>query len=75
MIRGNRVFLIHMDDPYTKLKYGDMGTIDFIDDAGSIHVKWDNGSNLALLSSHDEFRIITITEERKLKLKKINKEK
>ena len=45
---GKRIRLIRVTDPYTKLVYGDEGTISHIDDMGTIHVKWDNGSNLGL---------------------------
>jgi hypothetical protein len=46
---GTRVVLDGMEDPYSKLKPGDMGTVSFVDDIGSIHIKWDNGSTLGLL--------------------------
>jgi len=55
---GARVRLTQMDDPYTKLRKGDEGTIDYVDDAGVIHVKWDNGSNLGLLEDVDEFVVL-----------------
>lgn len=32
---------------------GTKGTIDFIDDAGTLHVKWDNGSRLGLLADDE----------------------
>lgn len=45
---GSRVQLECMDDPYGKLKPGDLGTVRFIDDTGSVHVSWDCGSSLAV---------------------------
>ena len=57
-IKGTRVELISMDDPYTKLVAGDKGTVDHVDDAGQIHVKWDRGSSLALIPEIDSFKII-----------------
>jgi hypothetical protein len=39
--QGTRVMLIHMDDPYTMLKYGDEGTVIAVDDTGTVHVVWD----------------------------------
>lgn len=54
---GTRIVLIAMNDPYTKLKYGDQGTVTGIDDAGQIHMKWDNGSSLALIVGEDLFRM------------------
>jgi hypothetical protein len=57
-LAGKRIELIRMEDPYTNLKEGDKGTIQFIDDIGQIHVKWDNGSTLAISPEIDEFNII-----------------
>ena len=34
---------------------GLMGKVDFVDDTGQIHVKWDNGSSLALVCGVDKF--------------------
>jgi hypothetical protein len=39
---GTRVELIRMDDPYAALKPGDQGTVSFVDDIGTIHIKWDS---------------------------------
>jgi len=55
-IKG-RVKLISMNDPYTNLKEGDEGDVDFIDDIGQIHVNWDNGSTLALIPGEDKYII------------------
>jgi hypothetical protein len=55
--KGKRVRLIEMKDPYPVPK-DTMGTIDHIDDAGQIHVKWDNGSSLALIPNLDEYEIM-----------------
>ncbi len=30
-----------MDDPYSRLKPGDRGTVEFVDDIATVHVKWD----------------------------------
>ena len=53
--KGDRVRLISMKDPYTSLKKGSKGTILSVDDAGQIHVAWDNGEHLALIISEDSF--------------------
>ena len=55
---GARVELVRMDDPYTKLKPGDLGTVDFVDDAGSVFVKWDCGSSLGVVYGADEIRLL-----------------
>lgn len=37
---------------------GQRGTVQFVDDAGQVHVAWNNGSSLALIPEADEFRIV-----------------
>jgi len=53
---GIRVELVRMDDPYTTLRPGDKGTVDAVDDAGTIHVNWDNGSTLGVAFGEDSCR-------------------
>lgn len=55
---GTRVELVRMNDPYTKLVQGDKGTVRFVDDAGTIFVRWDNGSGLGIAYGEDECRKI-----------------
>ncbi len=55
---GTRIELIHMDDPYAPIPSGTKGTVDHVDDAAQIHMKWDNGSGLALIPGEDSFRRI-----------------
>lgn len=45
---GKRVQLQYTNDPYTNLKQGDIGVVTFVDDTGTISVKWDSGSSLGL---------------------------
>ncbi|HAZ4970894.1 TPA: DUF4314 domain-containing protein [Staphylococcus aureus] len=54
-VKGLRVELISVNDDFTDLKKGDLGTITKVDDIGQIHVNWDNGSTLALVYSEDKF--------------------
>lgn len=51
--RGTRVELVRMNDPYTTLKPGDKGTVDFIDDTGTIFCSWDSGSTLGIVYGED----------------------
>ena len=55
---GRRVRLIHTTDEHTKLHYGCLGTINFVDDFGTLHVKWDNGSSLGLIPGEDRWQIL-----------------
>ena len=54
--KGTRRDLIAIDDPYTTLKTGALGTVDFVDDAGQIGMVWDSGSRLSLIPCVDSFR-------------------
>lgn len=45
---GCRIRLRYTNDPYTELRPGDEGVVDFIDDYGTIFVKWDAGSRLGI---------------------------
>jgi hypothetical protein len=53
---GCRVELVEMDDAYTTLEPGDRGTVDFVDDTGSVFVKWDSGSRLAAVYGADRIK-------------------
>lgn len=34
------------------------GEVTYVDDMGSVHVNWSNGSSLALIPEKDEFEVI-----------------
>lgn len=55
---GTRLRLISMDDPYQHPCNGMEGTVRFVDDAGTIHMFWDNGSTLGLIPGTDRFEKI-----------------
>ena len=52
---GTRIKLIHMNNDLFPVPDNTLGTVDFVDDAGQIHMKWDNGSTLALIYEVDHF--------------------
>lgn len=52
---GTRVELDSIEDPWSKLKQGDQGTVFLVDDIGTVHVKWDSGSSLGLVYGEDKF--------------------
>lgn len=59
---GTRIMLLSMDDPYAKIPSGTRGTVDFVDDIGTVFVNWDNGSHLGVVPGEDSFRKLTQEE-------------
>lgn len=57
-LEGRRVRLIFVNDPYTLIKPMMKGTVDFVDDAGTIHCTWENGSRLGLIPGIDRWEWI-----------------
>ncbi len=57
-LKDKRIELISTSDPYTDLKPGDLGTVDFVDDLGTIHITWDNGSQLGLVPGEDRYKFV-----------------
>lgn len=53
---GCRVELVSMNDPYARLKPGDRGTVVAVDDIGTVHIDWDNGSGLGAAYGEDVIR-------------------
>lgn len=51
--KGTRVKLLRMDDPYSTLRPGDLGTVTGVDDTGTIFCAWDRGSALGLVYGED----------------------
>lgn len=55
---GRRVRLEHTSDPYTRLPRGSEGTVQYEDDMGTLHVKWDSGSLLGLIPGEDRWSFV-----------------
>lgn len=66
---GTRIRLNHMDDPDHPVNDGALGTVDHVDAAGQIHMKWDNGGGLALVPEEDDFEIIETVQSQEDKIK------
>lgn len=57
--KGTRLELTGpMADQYTILTTGDQGTVEHVDDMGTIHMRWDSGSSLGIIPGQDNFRKI-----------------
>ena len=54
---GTRILVQQLEDKMVDLTE-EKGTVSKVDDIGGIHVKWDNGKQLALYEGVDKFKII-----------------
>ena len=62
-LEGRRVKLIYSDDPFTKLKRGDLGTVKYerLDDIwgeDTVSISWDSGSTLSMIRGRDSFELL-----------------
>ena len=48
--------LIELNDPYRHFDTGLKGPVSCVDDPGTIHVDWDNGSHLGIVYGEDSCR-------------------
>ena len=60
---GTRIELIRMDDPYAPIESGMQGTVENVDDAGTLHMKWDNGRTLGIVPREDVFKVINESQD------------
>ena len=56
---GTRIRLNHMNDPFAPIPDGTVGEVQYVDDAGNIHMKWENGRTLSLIDGVDDFEVIS----------------
>lgn len=54
--KGTRVELVEMNDPYSRLKPGDKGTVRLVDDAATVFIDWDCGSGLGIVYGVDRIQ-------------------
>lgn len=58
---GTRIKLIRRGmETDAPMKPSTFGTVSFVDDAGLIHMRWDNGSRYALVPGEDVFQVIEL---------------
>jgi len=46
---GDRIELVHTSNIYSEVLPGTQGTVSFMDDAGTVHVDWDDGGQLSIM--------------------------
>lgn len=57
--RGDRIRLVYTPDPHTRLRPGAEGTVADVDSTGTVHVDWDDGSQLGMVrAAGDRFEVI-----------------
>ena len=56
--KGTKIRLIHMNDPQP-VPSGTIGEVVLVDDAGNIHLNWQNGRSLAIIEGVDDFEVIS----------------
>lgn len=61
---GTRIEITHIDDPYSKLTGGSRGTVEFVDDTGSLFCAFDNGEHIGLLHGVDGYRVVPTLSEK-----------
>jgi hypothetical protein len=59
--KGTEIELISMNDSQA-VPSGTKGIVDFVDDAGTIQMDWENGSSLGLIVGEDQFKVIRDVE-------------
>ena len=60
--KGTRVLLIQMGDDPRPVEPNTRGTVDVVDDIGTVHCTFDNGRHLGLVYGEDSFRKLTQEE-------------
>ena len=63
---GDRAQMVECNDPYAPVLPGEKGTIAHIDDAGTLHMRWDDGRTLGVCLEEDVVRKVPPEQEMEL---------
>lgn len=55
---GTKIQMISMRNEKYPVLPGTIGEVVHVDDWGSLHMKWENGSSLAILPEVDSFKVV-----------------
>lgn len=55
---GTRICVDSMGDDPRPIESGTKGTVDWVDDIGTVHCNFDNGRRLGLIVGEDSFHVI-----------------
>ena len=59
---GTRILLLHMGDDPRPVEDNMRGTVEFVDDMGTLHCCFDTGRSLGIVPGEDSFRKLTDAE-------------
>ena len=59
---GTRIVLNFMDDDPRPIESGTRGTVEAVDDIGTVHCEFDSDRSLGLIEGEDDFRALTAQE-------------
>lgn len=60
--KGTKIQLISMRDEKYPVLPGTIGEVVHVDHLGNVHMKWQNGSSLALIPEVDSFKVVGASE-------------
>lgn len=61
------------EEPSNSVKAGEIGIVDHVDDIGTIHIRWENGSGLGLIPKLDEFEILSNIDDKNIEQEELEK--
>lgn len=62
-VKGTKIELVKMYDLIAPVPTGTLGIVQYVDDIGTVHIKWETGSTLGLVVGIDEFKVLGVDEQ------------